>query len=284
MENEKIVLKRKKKTFLSKLFEDKKKRYLYMFIFILPFIIAIVIFGVITVKELKGIINMAKGDTPVEVKDENKIESMNYILRDNATDVQKEYFAELKNAVEVDNADELTLAGLVCKNFVADFFTWTNKYGQYDVGGLYYFYSQEDDVTNFKSNIYLKARDGIYKYLNQYINEYGSENLLEVSEVSVDSVSKANYVYEMYEKVGVESDAEGTYYNIYDTINYECFDVTCSWSYKEGSKLDTSKFVNKLNFLVIEDRGRYEIVEISENKIDAREITETTETSEEAQD
>lgn len=284
MENEKIVLKRKKKTFLSKLFEDKKKKYLYMFIFILPFIIAIVIFGVITVKEVKGIINMAKGDTPVEVKDENKITSMNYILRDNATDLQKEYFAELKNAVEVDNADELTIAGLVCKNFVADFFTWTNKYGQYDVGGLYYFYSQEDDVTNFKSNIYLKARDGIYKYLNQYINEYGSENLLEVSEVSVDSVSKANYVYEMYEKVGVESDAEGTYYNIYDTINYECFDVTCSWSYKEGSKLDTSKFVNKLNFLVIEDRGRYEIVEISENKIDAREITETTETSEEAQD
>ena len=136
---------------ISSLFEDKKKRYLYMILFMLPFIIAIGIFGFIAYKEAKSLIELATDE--VETKDTHKIESMNYVLRDNATELQEEYFTELKAAVESDTQDPVTIAGLVGKNYVADFYTWTNKQGQYDVGGMYYVCSKKNETVKYKENI-----------------------------------------------------------------------------------------------------------------------------------
>ena len=89
---EKIKLKRKTNRInkLDQLLSDKKKRYPILLLMMLPFLIAIGIFGFIAFREAKNLMVLAKGE-PVEVKDENKIEGTNYILRDNATDVQKEY-------------------------------------------------------------------------------------------------------------------------------------------------------------------------------------------------
>ena len=261
MEQKEIKLKPKKQGLLEKinnLFKDKKKRGLFVGLFILPFLIAITVFGVVAFKEAKSLLELAKGQT--EVRDENKIEKMNYVLRENATDIQKEYFAELKQAIEVDGADGLTIAGLVCKNYVTDFYTWTNKQGQYDISALYYVYTPQ------KNDIYLQARDGFYKYLNNYINEYGSKNLLEVSNVEVTNTSNAGYEY--------VSSSEETF--------DEVINVSCSWSYKEGSKFDVNKYPTKMNFLVVERGGRYEIVEASSNVIDARPVVEENVENEDA--
>lgn len=274
MEDIKIELKPKKKNLLDKikgLFEDKKKRGLYVILFILPFVIAIGIFGFITYKEAKNLIDLVSGDTTI--KQENLIESKGFVLRDNATDYQKELFAELKQAIEVDNADEQTIVSLVCKNYVADFYTWTNKQGQYDIGGMYYIYDGEfEDGSHFKENVYAKARDSFYKYVSNYISKYGASNLLEVSSVDVIKCSKINYDLVINEHVENRQDENGEWYDYREDHVYDAYDVTCVWTYKPSEKFDTSKYATKMNFLVLAD-GR--IIAADEKEIDARKVEES---------
>ena len=268
---------------ISSLFEDKKKRYLNMLLFMLPFIIAIGIFGFVAYKEAKSLINLAKDD--VETKDTHKIESMNYILRDNATELQEEYFTELKNAIE-NPTEEITdevIAGLVGKNYVADFYTWTNKQGQYDVGGMYYVCSEKNETVKYKENIYQKARDGFYKYINEYIEEYGSENLLEVASVEVTSAKKLDDKYTLYEFIESIKTGDEAWEVIYDYVDHDAYAVSLRWTYNENTKLNLSDYAKSINLIVIENDGRYEIVEASEKTIDIKdyvEIEEETETEE----
>ena len=261
----------KKESFLDKLkglFEDKKKRGLYVFLFILPFLVAICIFGFVAYKEAKGLLELATGT--VEADPTYSIPAMEYTLRDNATDVQKEYFAELKNAVEITDADDKTIAGLVAKNFVADFYTWTNKAGQYDVGGMYYVCDSKTDTLKYKTNFYIKARDGFYKYLNNYINTYGSANLLEVENVNIVSCNDLGYPYSIYELKDAVLQEDGDLLRIYDNVDHQAFYVTVTWTYKPDTKLDISKFGNSINLIIMKDGERFEIVEMSDKNIDAR--------------
>lgn len=242
-----IELKPKKKSVLDKikaLFEDKKKRYLYLALFIMPFFIGMCVFGYITYKEAKNLINIATGET--EVKKENVIERMNYVLREDATDIQKQYFAQLKQAIEVDNASDEICAGLICKNYVADLYTWTNKQGSFDVSALYYVYTPQKQV------IYTQARDSFYKYMNNYINEYGKNNLPEVDNVEV---VKSAFTGSSYETAAGETFEDAIY-------------VTCNWTYKPYSKFSTSNLGKSMNFMVVIREGRYEIVEASESAIE----------------
>lgn len=281
MEDEKIVLKPERKrrnglklNKISALFADKKKRYLNMMLFILPFLIAIGIFGFIAFKEAKSLLSLAKGNA--ETKAENIIESMNYVLRENATDYQKELFAELKEAVETNAvSDPETLAGMVCKNFIADFYTWTNKQGQYDIGGFYYIFDEKNETVNFKSNAYQKARDGFYKYLNEYINEYGSDQLLEVNSVEVTKAAKLNEKYTIYQWIETIQTGEETYDVIYDDKEYDAYYVSCRWTYKEETALNLKDFDTMMYFIVVDNNGRYEIVEASRNPIEIKKIDET---------
>lgn len=270
MEDINIELKPKKKSLLNKikdLFEDKNKRILYITLFIMPFVVAIGIFGYIAFKETKNLINLATGTT--EVNDNHVISSMKYTLRDNATEYQKECFAELKNAVET-GADENTIVGLVAKNYVADFYTWTNKQGQYDVGGMEYVNSEKNETIEYRQNIYIKARDGFYKYLNEYINQYGASNLLEIQSINVTNVSNNDYLYIMHEYIETIQTGEDTWEKIYDNVEYKCFNVSLTWTYKPETKLNLSDYATSINLLVIENDGRYEIVEASEKEIDGR--------------
>ena len=283
MDVTKIKLKPKKESFIAKiknLFEDKKKRYLYMILFMLPFLIVIGIFGYITYREAKSLLELATGE--VQVVEEYNVPSMNYILRGNATDVQKEYFMELKHAIEVDNASDETIAGLICKNYVADHYTWANKQGQYDVGGLYYVFDMEET----KTNTYLQARDGFYKYLNKYINEYGADNLLEVENVQVTKSSKLPEPYFCYVHTHGYTDELGHFYYEADH-EFEAWEVTCTWTYKASEKIDTSKYATSMNFIVVLNgaNGRYEIVEASEKDIvlDAKPVEEQVEDQTEEQ-
>lgn len=256
-----------KTSFFSKiksLLEDKKKRKLYLLLFILPFILLIGFFGFKTYQEVKGLLELATGNS--ETKKENIIESMNYVLRDNATDIQKEYFAELKNAIEVNYDDNSVIAGLVCKNFVTDFYTWTNKQGQYDVGGLYYVYDCED----VKTNTYIQARDGFYRLINKYINDYGQENLIEVENVTVTSSTPLSYTYVCPVNTHQYDEEIGHYYIDIDHEYEEAYDVKCTWTYKANDKFNTNNFATSMNFIVVNNEGRLEIVEASEKAIDAR--------------
>ena len=267
--------------------KNKNKKYLLLLLLTIPFLIAIGVFGSIAYREGKSILNLAKGNTVVEVKPENIIESLNYTLRDNPTALQKEYFAELKDAVEEEHEepiDDATIAGMVAKNYIADFYTWTNKYGKYDVGGMEYIYDGEfENSEHFKENVYLWAKDGFYKYMSSYATKYGKENLLEVTDVQVNS-RRMSEPYVISEHSAWVPDDYGDWVDLRKDEPYEWFYVQCSWTYKDTSKLDLSKFAKSINLAVIKrNDGRFEIVEASESTINARKGSEensTVETSE----
>lgn len=274
MEDINIDLKPKKKSFLDKLtglFEDKRKRALYVILFILPFVIAIGIFGFVAYREAKNLINLATGNE--EAIDAYSIPSMNYKLRANATEYQQECFAELKDAVEYESSPE-TIVGLVGKNYVADFYTWTNKQGQYDIGGMEYVNSEKNETIEYKTNIYMKARDGFYKYINKYMNDYGVENLIEVNNINVVSVTKNSKKYTIHEYTETIQTGEDSWEKLYADVDHDCYNVSLTWSYKPETKMDLSNFATSINLLIIENDGRYEIVEASENTINVEELEE----------
>ena len=216
---------------INKLFKDKKKRYRNLVLILLPFVILMGIFGFAAFKSAKGISNNVGG----EVAFSNSIDTMDYHLRANATDYQKELFKELDQAVK--EKDKEKIAECVAKNYIADFYTWTNKSGSYDVGGMYYVYSPN------KGNIVAQARAQFYKYLSTYIKEYGSENLLEVTEVTAEG-QKSNSLYTINEK------------------SYEMYTFTCNFKYNENTKLDLDDYTTKIYLTIIEnDNGRFEIVQ-----------------------
>ena len=270
---------------LKALFTNKKYRYLAMFLMMLPFIVAIAIFSTIAYREAKSMANMASGNVVAEAKPENVIGDSWYVLRDNATDLQKEYFAELKDAIENGTADDATIAGLIGKNYVADFYTWTNKAGQYDIGGMYYVYDgQFVNGDHFKDNVYLKARDGFYKYLSTYSTKYGKENLLEVEDVEIVKCEKMSSKYIINEHIENRQDAEGEWYDYREDVPYDAYSVSLRWKYKDGTSLTTSQFANAINLAVIQRDGKWEIVEASESIINARKGSQENSVEETATD
>ena len=290
MEKKNFVLKREK--IKEKRAHKRHKgmnRYLLMFLLMLPFLIAIAIFSTIVVKEAKNLKSLAAGNAVQETKPENIIGDGWYILRDNATDYQKELFAQLKEAIEGEGADDQAKASLVAKNYVADFYTWTNKSGQYDIGGMYYIYDGEfKNGDHYRNNVYLSARDGFYKYLSTYATQYGKENLIEVTNVDVTRCIKMSEPYEISEHKENRQDENGEWYDYREVETYEAYLVTCKWSYADTTKLNLSQFANTINLAIINNDGEFQIVEASENEImprkeadnntDETEETETTET------
>ena len=297
MEKELKLKKRKKKFSIKDLFADRKKRYFVMLAMMLPFIIAIVVFGSIAYREAKNLMDLANGGK-VETKAENLVESMNYILRDNPTDLQKEYFRQLKKAVEEglveteegdQEATEEQVVELVAKNYVVDFYTWTNKRGQYDIGGFNFIYDGEfENGDHYKENLFLKARDGFYKYISYYGTQYGKENLIEVENVEVTKCQKLSSPYVISEHESYKQDSEGEWYDYRVDHPYDAYSVTCNWTYKENASMPMSQFAKSINMIIINRSGRYEIVEASEKTLNARTgskentTTETAETTETA--
>lgn len=229
---------------MKNLFKNPKTRTRNLLLVIAPFLVVMIICGVISFKSLKSMASNTSGTT-VSYKD--SIDSMDYHLRNNATDLQEELFHDLQDAIN-DGTDKANIAYLVAKNYVADFYTWTNKDGTYDIGGMYYVYSPQ------KTSIYAKARNTYYKYLTYYIETFGSENLLEVTGFN-DEESYVNTTATTYEL---------------DGVTYEAYDVFLEWTYKnestfngisyymDGTTLDG--FEKRVYFtVIINDEGRYEI-------------------------
>ena len=232
---------------MKKLFKNPKTRTRNLILVILPFVIVAAVCGFMTFKSIKSMSDNASGTSTEAYKD--SIDSMDYHLRSNATKLQTELFKDLTKAVE--SGDKAEIAKLVAENYVCDFYTWTNKDGTYDIGGMYYVYSPQ------KTTIYAQARNTYYKYLTYYINTYGSDKLLEV------------------ESIDAQVDSEPRTYE-FEGKTYSAYFVTCTWTYKnedtfEGIYLkgyddsveeDRRNFVDKEYFLIIENEdGRFEIVQ-----------------------
>ena len=224
---------------MKNLFKNPKTRKRNLILAILPFVILAGICGFIAFKSVSSISGNAQGNSKDSYKD--SIDSMDYHLRSTATKYQTELFKDLTKVVE-DGSDKYEIARLVAENYVADFYTWSNKDGTYDVGGMYYVYSPQ------KTAIYTQARNTYYKYVTYYINQFGAKNLLEVENIT-----------------STLGDKEGSYE--FEGKKYDSYFVTCEWTYKNE---DTFKdinmksgdgFVKKEYFTIIEKDGRFEIVQ-----------------------
>ncbi len=156
-----------------------------------------------------------------------------YTLANNPTDYQRELFDELTASVEAN--DPYLTAEYVVKSFIADFFTWTNKEGNYEVGGLTYIFSPASTV--FQAGV----RNDMYSDLDAYIHQYGSENLLEVVSISIGGVV----------------DAEDYTFN---GEVYKAYYIEAGWEYSSTGTLDTDEFQKTGYFTVVDNNGRLEIV------------------------
>ena len=180
-------------------------------------------------------------DTVTTDTEEAKNEYTNeyYTIGNNATEVNKEYFKELNEAVE--SGDTNSIASSLVKCFITEYYTWTNKDGNYDIGGIQYIFTErQSDFANY-------TRNGYYADMDLYISQLGTENLMQVSSVEITSVSSS-------EDMTVLNSAS-------EEVSYPCVTVTANWSY-ESSSMDLSEAQTSGTFQVINHDGRMEIASI----------------------
>lgn len=163
-----------------------------------------------------------------------------YTIGYNATSVNKEYFLELNDAV--DSGDTVSIASSLVKVFITEYYTWTNKDGNYDIGGIQYIYT--DQQSSFEDY----TRNEYYVDMDLYIAQQGSENLMQVAGVEITSAAATDD----YTVLNASS----------ESVTYPCVLVTATWTYEEDTTMDLSSAQTSGTFYVINHDGRMEIAAI----------------------
>ncbi len=215
------------------IFKKRKTRRLLTIIICIPLFFVILLLGFNIISTVKNIKNSSVTSNKNSL---DNIEGYDYHLRHNATSIQKEYFKQLEKELNKNEKEDSLIAELIVKNYVADMYTWSNKAGSYDVGGVYYLYSPT------RINLYLQAQNHFYKYFAIYKNEYGVNNLIEVESVEANVLAQDKNLFKV-------QDAEMIYR------------VVATWVYKDKAKFDENIFTNRGEFYVIKNKdGRFEII------------------------
>ena len=211
----------------------KKKKingYITIAIFVMSLLtIAIFIFNIINVSTK---VATSEGTT-LELDKSSSISNEDYTIGNNPTQLLRDNFKELTAAIN--GKDPHVIAEYVARCFVIDHFTWTNKDGNYEVGGLQYVYGPK--FTSFSE----ESRYGFYKDLDVLITKYGRENLLEV------------------ESVETQPALDAVDYKIGDKV-YKAYYLDVNWKYKSSSKINVEEYQKIGHFTIIDNDGRYEIV------------------------
>ena len=165
-----------------------------------------------------------------------------YTIGNNPTEIAKSYFLELNDAITANDTTEI--AKDVVKSFICQYYTWTNKDGNYDIGGMQYIYSpRKKDFERY--TLY-----NFYKDMDLYITQLGRDHLIEVSEVMINSASAA-------EDYTVTSPTE-------ESVTLPSVTVDASWKYKSDTGMDINSIQVHAIFRVVNNNGRMEIASITE--------------------
>lgn len=179
-----------------------------------------------------------------------------YSIRNNATELQRELYDALNASLEQESRDNLALSGLVAQNYVADFYTWTNKFRMNDVGGLQFVH---EDI---RVNVYQAAQASTYQDMYYYLNNGGLKDTLEVSGVTQVSASPIEYF--IFDSEGSEE--------IYDEVSeryrmgdyHDAYEVTLRWQYVPSEAMNPNSYEQEATFiLMINAKGVPMIVEVS---------------------
>jgi hypothetical protein len=197
-------------------------------------------------------------------------ESNGYTLRRQATAYQIELFELLVNAHDqfyetASDEDLKNYASAIVRNFVADFFTLSNKNSRSDVGGLQFF--SEDVVDNFRN----VAVDEFYLYLNRYIETFGSESLPTVSSTII--LGEVEFDYLMIEVEGesneISDEREGT--RLKEEVRTIIIDI--EWTYEATTLPYIDRFQTLARFVLVEheESVRIYVIELTETDEDYHE-------------
>ena len=110
----------------------KNKQIIYMMLAASLVVVAVMGFNIVRISLKKS----AGSGEVVEKTNTSSMKNDQYIIGNNPTQFQQDEFKKLTEALKGD--DQLAISEAVVRNFIADYFTWTNKDGNYEVGGLQY--------------------------------------------------------------------------------------------------------------------------------------------------
>ncbi len=192
------------------------------------------------------------GETVETETVDNEYSNDYYSIGNNPTDINKTYFKELNDALDGktltdENGNEYTgdeaIAETVVKNFICQYYTWTNKDGNYDIGGMQYIFTQK------QSDFETYTLYNFYQDMDLYLSQDGRDSLIQVKDVTINSVSKVDDYTVTYTD---ENSAE-------QTVALSCVDVSASWNYESDTKMSTSDIQSSATFHVVNNNGRWEI-------------------------
>ena len=186
-------------------------------------------------------------------------DSAGYTLRSNSTEYQLELFDLLVNAhnqyFETNSDEDLkNYAAAIVRNFIADFFTLSNKKIRPDVGGLQFF--SEEVVDNFRNF----AIDEFYLYLNQYIEMFGSESLPTVTATRILNIEFGTLMIDA-EGYNNEINGEHTLFSNEDRLMEEnkTIIIDVEWEYADSTLPYIDEFQTEARFTVVSDEKKVKI-------------------------
>ncbi|HCK89365.1 MAG TPA: hypothetical protein DHW39_11285, partial [Erysipelotrichaceae bacterium] len=121
--------------------------------------------------------------------------------------------------------------------------TWTNKDGNYDIGGMQYIY------TPMSANFAEYSLWNFYEDMDLYITQYGRDKLIEVTSVTAEPAVSA-----VYEITGEDG----------NPVSLEAYTVKANWEYGTETSMDTSQMQKSAVFTVVNNNGRWEIAAIGQ--------------------
>ena len=204
----------------------KKNKDRYFLILIIIVLIVLILFYV------KDALKKENNNNVINVSVTETIESYDYTLKSNKSELYKTKFNELKNLLVTEYLEEDYLK-LISEMFIIDFYTLDGKISNTDIGGIDFVYK------NIKDNFSLKATETIYKYVEN--NLYSNHNLEFpiVKEVTVTDIKKITYNFE-------------------DKKDSNAYQVIVNWNYEKDLGYETQKTL----YFVHED-NKLSLVEIA---------------------
>lgn len=184
-----------------------------------------------------------------------------YSLRKNATEYQKELYKELTSKLKEDPRDDKLISELIAQNFVADFYTWTNKLRFNDVGGMQYIHKDLDWV-------YGQALDTFYNDMRYYKEKGKLDQTLEVTSSSASAKKDKLVLIEQEDELVTLED--GTVNTVTNDVErtIPVYRVSITWKYKDSDVLNVSEFQQKADIYVTKDEdGLYSIMEVDDGQV-----------------
>ena len=182
---------------------------------------------------------LAGDDTDTETV--NEFRNDFYTIGNNSTKINKDSFRELNNAITAQDPAKISEALTKC--FVTEYYTWTNKDGNYDIGGMQYIY------TPMSANFAEYSLWNFYEDMDLYITQYGRDKLIEVTSVTAEPAVSA-----VYEITGEDG----------NPVSLEAYTVKANWEYGTETSMDTSQMQKSAVFTVVNNNGRWEIAAIGQ--------------------